>query len=109
MFSSSQADRIMRKAMHQLGLGCDENNKEEDNNKEKNKRKMNLTPSQILVISGILCGVLDVDSILIDKDQYMQIILGGSLKRKTELEKMLDEIGEKSFDEVLGAMLNRLL
>ncbi len=109
MFSNSQLDSLMKKAMHQLGLGCEEDNN--DNNKEKKKnndKKINLTPSQILVISGLLGGVLSVDSVLVDKNQVIQIVLSGSLKRKTDLEKMMDQIGDKPFDEVLKAMLGRL-
>jgi hypothetical protein len=46
---------------------------------------------------------------LVDRDQIVQIVLEGSLKKKTELEKMLDEIGSMPFDEVVKAMLERLL
>lgn len=67
-----------------------------------------LTPSKALVIGGLLGGVLDVDSILVDKDQTVQIVLVGSLKQKSELEKMLDQIGSMPFDEVVKAMMERL-
>ena len=92
-----------------MGLGCEEDNDGDNNNeKKKNNNKLSLTPSQILVISGLLGGVLHVDSVLVDRDQHIQIILEGSLKRKTELEKMMDQIGKMPFDEVLKAMLERL-
>ncbi len=64
--------------------------------------------TQALVIAGILGGVLQVRSILFDKDQIVQILLEGSLKQKTELEKMLDQIGTMPFDEVMRALLERL-
>jgi hypothetical protein len=70
--------------------------------------KLSITPSQALVIAGLLSGTLQVDSVLVDRNQLVQIILVGSLKRKTDLEKMLDQIGSMSFDEVLKAMLGRV-
>lgn len=76
--------------------------------KRENCNDIKITPSQLVVIAGILGGVLEVDSITVDKDQTVQILLEGSLKRKTELEKVMDEIGQKPFDEVLKAMLGRL-
>ncbi|NLD48519.1 MAG: hypothetical protein GX660_15245, partial [Clostridiaceae bacterium] len=71
------------------------------------KKNVVLTPSQALVVAGILGGVLEVNSVLVDKDQIVQIVLQGSLKQKTELEQMLDNIGSKPFDEVVKAMLGR--
>lgn len=108
MFSNNQLDSLMKKAMHQLGLGCEEDNNDNNSKEKKKNNNLNLTPSQILVISGLLGGVLSVESVLVDKNQTIQIILAGSLKRKTELEKMMDQIGDKPFDEVLKAMLGRL-
>ncbi|MFZ5643042.1 MAG: hypothetical protein ACOY46_05585 [Bacillota bacterium] len=72
-----------------------------------NKEKLSLTPSQLLVILGLLGGVFEVTSLLVDKDQEVQIVLTGSLKRKTELDKKLDEIGSLPFDEVMGAIIGR--
>ena len=112
MFSSGQMDTIMRKALSQLGIEdqpCDNDKQKEKHKDDKTKdNKINLTPAQILVVSGILGGALSVDSFLVDKDQQIQILLTGSLKRKTELEKVMDEIGKKPFDQVLKAMLGRL-
>ena len=67
-----------------------------------------ITPSQALVITGILGGALEVDSILVNKEQEVQILLIGSLKQKTPLEKVMDQIGSMPFDEVMKAMLGRL-
>lgn len=72
------------------------------------ERKPALTPSSALVIGGLLTGVLEVDSVLVDKNQTVQIVLSGSLKQKTQLEKMLDQIGSMPFDDVVKAMLGRL-
>lgn len=40
----------------------------------------NLTPAKFLVIIGLLSGALNLDSLLLDKNQVIQIILAGSLK-----------------------------
>lgn len=69
---------------------------------------LNLTPAKILVIIGILADVLEVSSVLVEKNQAVQIVLSGSLRRKTTLDKMLDEMGKLSFDEVLEALGRRL-
>lgn len=66
-----------------------------------------LTPQKILVILGLLAGVLEVRSILVDRDQVIQILLEGSLRRRTKLDQMLDEIGEMPFDEVLNSIIRR--
>lgn len=98
MYSSDQLNSLLKEAASLLG--APENEK---NNKNCNKPK--ITPSQILVIAGILGGVLDVDSILIDKRQEIQIVLLGTLKRPTELEQIMQQIGSLPFDQVVKAML----
>jgi hypothetical protein len=67
-----------------------------------------INPSQVLIISAMLAGVLEVTSVLVDRNQTIEIVLTGSLRRKTELEKLLDQIGSKTLDEVVKAMLGRL-
>jgi hypothetical protein len=78
----------------------------------KDKKNINrgfkLSPQKVLVILGLIAGVLEVRSVLVDRDQAVQILLDGSLKRKTRLDKMLDEIGSMPFDEVLKAIMGRL-
>ncbi len=66
-----------------------------------------LTPQKILVILGLLAGVLEVRSITVDRDQVIEILLEGSLRRRTKLDQMLDEIGEMPFDEVLNSIIRR--
>lgn len=68
---------------------------------------LGLSPSELLVIGGIIADVLQVESVLVNKDQEIEIVLAGSLKRKTELDKMLDQIGSMSFDEILKALISR--
>lgn len=106
MIPKEQLNMLTKKILGQFGFDndCDSDNK---NNNVK-KRFTSLTPAQIMVVSGILTNVLSVESLTVDRDQQIQILLSGSLKRKTELEKTLDEIGQKPFDEVLKALLNRV-
>jgi len=87
----------------------DENNDKNRNkeNKEGGKSKINLNPSQVLVIAGFLGGVLDVESVLVDKQQGIEILITGSLKQKTQLEKVMEQIGDMPFDQVMQAMLGR--
>lgn len=66
---------------------------------------LSLTPSQALVIAGIVGGVINVDSVLVDKNQTVQIILTGSLKRKTPLDRMVSQLGSMRFDDVLRAII----
>ncbi|MZP42739.1 hypothetical protein GTO89_06755 [Heliobacterium gestii] len=60
------------------------------------------------VIIGLISDALIVNSILVDRNQEVQIVLTGSLRRKTKLDKMLDEIGDESFDDVLAAFMRRV-
>lgn len=108
MIPQESLNEFTKKIMNQLGF--DDNCNDENNQKDRSikKRLANLTAAQIMVIAGIFTDVLSVQSLSIDRDQQVQIILGGSLKRKTELEKTLDEIGQKPFDEVLKALLGRI-
>jgi len=97
-------------------LGHDKQKSDEDisinssgrgDNKINKVKKPALSPQKVLVILGLLGGVLEVDSILVDRDQIIQIRLNGSLRRKTRLDKMLDEIGDMPFDDVLKSILRR--
>lgn len=88
--------------------GSENKNIKHKNNPNKECKRLELTPSQLLVISGILANVLEVESILLDKDQTVQILLTGTLKRETQLEKIMDQIGCMPFDKVLKTMVDRL-
>jgi len=48
-----------------------------------------------------------VESVLVDNRQEVNIILVGSLKRKTQLDKILDKVGDMSFEDVMKAILDR--
>ncbi|MEW6174012.1 MAG: hypothetical protein AB1510_13300 [Bacillota bacterium] len=99
--SPDQLNALIEKVMEQLGPGGGGNK-----DSPKTSKKLILTPTQILVIAAILGGVLKVHSILLDDTQSVQILLTGSLKRKTAFDKMLDQIGPMSFDQVVKAFLD---
>lgn len=106
MASKDPMDSIFRNLMEQFGI------KEECENIKKtcinqNCSTNNLTSGQILVIIALLGGVLEVESVLVDKDQEVQIILSGSLKRKTQLDKIMDQVGSQPFDKVMKNLLGR--
>lgn len=108
MDSQSNLDYLLKQILRELERKNGANCKQEiDNSLEIQKKKQTLSPSQLLVISGLLINVFSVESLLIDKDQTIQIVLEGSLKQKTKLDKMLDEMGDMSFDTVVQALFNR--
>jgi hypothetical protein len=67
-----------------------------------------ISPEQALVIAGILGNVLKVDSVLIDRRQNVEILLTGTLKRRTQMDKLMDQIGSMPFDNVVKAFIERL-
>ncbi|WP_347490776.1 hypothetical protein [Desulfoscipio sp. XC116] len=115
MLSQNQLDALMEKIMNSLGdtggstsMICGNSGESGDGDAQDGSVcPISLTPSAILVLAGILGGVLNVNSILIDNSRQVQILLTGSLKRKTEIDKMLDAVGCKTFDEVVGAIVDR--
>lgn len=66
-----------------------------------------LTPQQLAVITALLSNALIVDSVLVDKDQAIQIVLSGSLRRKTKADKLLDEMSDITIGELLDSISNR--
>ena len=111
MFSSEQFNAFAKEMLKRVGGGeYDDSSrcgKNQCGNSTK-KSKVEITPSQALVIAGILGGTLDVVSVVMNKDQTVEIVLAGSLKRKSDLEKMFDKVGQMPFDEVLKAMMGRI-
>ncbi|MHB8170444.1 MAG: hypothetical protein ACYDG6_02750 [Thermincolia bacterium] len=86
--------------LNQIGYGLEQKNDQEF--------ELNLTPGKVLVILGLLTDVLALDSIEVDSEQAVSITLAGSLKRKNKTDRILDSLGEKSFDEVVKAFLRRI-
>lgn len=110
MFSSNHMKMLMKKVMDQLDIDIKEENNGNNKNTQDNSKNSclpNLAPVQIVVILALLGGILEVDSVFVDKDQVIEIVLGGSLKRKTELEKQMDQVGTLPFDDVMRALLGR--
>ncbi|WP_425446472.1 hypothetical protein [Dethiothermospora halolimnae] len=110
MGSDNHIDSLAKRLIKQLGLSEDIDNLDnKKDNKDGSKKKscINLSASNLLVIAGLLSGALTVDSLLVDARQEIQIVLTGSLKQKTELEKMMDQIGTMPFDEVVKAIVGR--
>ncbi|MDD3654232.1 MAG: hypothetical protein PHO01_08635 [Desulfotomaculaceae bacterium] len=115
MFSSSDLNTLMEQ-IAQLGKGNNNSTKNiskscpgnAGKNNKTNNNIPSLTPAKLLIVAGLLCGALELKSISVDRDQIVDIVLQGSLKRKTKLDKMLDEIGQMPFDDVLKAVLGRV-
>jgi len=112
MFSPEQMNSLLKEVMRRMsGQGGEDNTEQSctsNNAKNCDGKQVTLTPAKLLVITGLLGGVFEVNSVLVDKDQLVEIVLAGSLKQKTQLEKMLDQIGGMPFDEVVKAFLDRL-
>ncbi|MDP4097250.1 hypothetical protein OIN60_10755 [Paenibacillus sp. P96] len=63
-----------------------------------------LTPQQIAVIAGLLSNALIVESILVDKDQQLEIVLSGSLRRHGKLDHLLSKLDATSLRDFFDAM-----
>lgn len=79
------------------------------NNGKKNKKSAlpNLTPPQIAVIVGILTNALKVESVLIDKDQTIQVLLEGSIRRKSKADIIADQLDNISVGDLIEAFIRR--
>jgi hypothetical protein len=122
MLSSGDMDSLVKQILDQLGQVKDTPSGElaqagqaggsaagcTGSNTSSNNPKIPLKTQDILVILGLASGVLHTHSVLVDTDQNIEILLLGSLKRPTRLDKCLDIIGNMPFDDVLKAIMNRL-
>jgi hypothetical protein len=72
----------------------------------KSNHSKRLTPQQLSVIIGILTQALTVDSIMIDKDKNVEIVLAGSLRKKTKMDRLLAEMTELSIGDLLDSIKN---
>lgn len=116
MDSTDQMGSIMNELLSRLNRQSDGNRQNSQSGKNNGQKDTGarppINPSQALIIAGLLGGVLEVESILVDRDQTVQFILTGSLKQKaekTEMEKLMDQIGSLPFDEVMKAIVGRLV
>ncbi len=114
MFSADNFDSLLHQVFGQPG-GQNSNN----TGKSNGQGNMNtgsgpgngipgLTPAQALVIAGFLGGVMKVDSILVGRDQHVEIVLVGNLRQETQLDKIMKQIGSMPFDEVMKSVIRRL-
>jgi hypothetical protein len=72
-----------------------------------NKKKNKLSPQQLAVVVGLLTDSLDVISLLIDKDQRIQIVLEGSIRKKTKADRVAQELNDISVSELINAYLRK--
>lgn len=128
MFTPEQINLLLKQISSQLGMmnsdivrktdSCDGNesgswssNSGTNGGGTGNSKPVILTPSTALVTAGLLTGALIVDSVLVDRNQTIQIVLEGSLKiekkEKTKMDMILEEVGSMPFDQVMKALLDR--
>lgn len=72
-----------------------------------NKKKTKLSPQQLAVVVGLLTNSLDVISLLIDKNQRIQIVLEGSIRKKTKADRVAEELNDISVSELIDAYLRK--
>ncbi|MBG9736118.1 hypothetical protein [Paenibacillus alvei] len=77
------------------------------NSKKNSKKKANcpnLSIDQIAVIAALLTNSLKVQSVLVDRDQAVEILLVGSLRKKTQMDNLLDQISDLSVGDFLESL-----
>lgn len=74
-------------------------------NGKKKASQSKLTPQQIAVVVGLLANVLEVNSVLIDKNQTIQIVLEGSIRKKTKADRIAEQLNEVSVGDLIEAIL----
>ncbi|MDO7908047.1 hypothetical protein Q5741_16665 [Paenibacillus sp. JX-17] len=74
---------------------------------QNSKKAQSLSPQQIAVIVGLLANVLDVDSILLDRNQQIQIVLTGSIRKKNKADRIAEELDNISVAELINAFLRK--
>lgn len=104
MFSSKDQENA-KKVISKLGLGKNQQENDQGSAKDENVF-LGLNPSQLLVIAGIIAGGLQVESVLVNRNQSIEIVLIGELKRKTQLDKIMEQIGKMPFDQVMKSIIN---
>lgn len=74
-----------------------------------NKKKPQLSPNTLAVVTALLTNALRVQSVLIDKDKTIQVLLEGSLQvpNKSELDVLIDHIRDVPVGEFLNSLLNQ--
>lgn len=107
MLSSDHLNSLLRDISAKLSGKSGECNSNTNSTSSQNNSGITLSPSAALVIAGLLTNILEVTSVLVDKNQLVQIVLSGSLKQKTEMDIMIEQLGSKPFDEVMKSVIKR--
>ena len=66
-----------------------------------------LSPQQLAVVIGLLTNALSVESVLLDKDQTIQIVLEGSIRKKTKADRVAAALDDVTVGELFAALLRR--
>jgi hypothetical protein len=107
LFSEKDREKA-KKVITQCGGFKNQKDQADDGGTSDDNCFLGLNPAQLLVIAGIIGGGLQVDSVLVDRNQAIQIVLSGSLKRKTQLDMIMEQIGKMPFDQVMAAIMNNV-
>lgn len=107
MFSSEQLISLIQDALSRHD--DDKASGGKTNEARPGDKGISLTPQKALVIAGLLGGILEVDSVLVDRNQNVEIVLVGTLRHKTQFEKLLAQIGSLPFDEVMKGFIGRMV
>lgn len=90
------------------GNNCNE--KKSNNGKSKNESLKDLfgdiTPEQLAVITALLTKSLSVNSITLDKDKNIEVVLSGSLKQKTKMDQLLEDASSLTIGDLLDSIKN---
>jgi hypothetical protein len=76
-------------------------------NNPKKKTAPKLTPQQLAVIAGLLTNALEVQSIMLDRDQTIEIVLVGSIRKKTKADQIAEDLADISVADLINALMNR--
>jgi hypothetical protein len=107
--SGSEKEQSKNNKGHkQKRSNCGNNGNNDGQGKNKNNCPK-LDPGQLLIIAGLLSGALSVRSVLVNSDQVVEFVLTGTLKRKTNLEKVMKQVGQMPFDQVIRAIMENNL
>lgn len=90
-----------------LNAGKNDNGVSKNINGAGKNGSKNWSPQQLAVMVGLLTKALSVDSVMIDKDQNIEIVLGGSLRKSTQMDRLLEEMSDLSIGELLDSIKNR--
>ncbi|WP_062048048.1 hypothetical protein [Bacillus sp. JCM 19034] len=76
---------------------------------QRNKNKPHISPNTLAVVTALLTDALRVQSILIDKDKTIQVLLEGSLQvnKKSDLDVLIDQVRDVPVGDFIKSLLNQ--